>query len=67
MKDKGTQLGKKVFSSRDELRDTIIHEELHHRWWRKGILDHHPRNSLKEEKFYLTIERYKQMRKWDNE
>ena len=29
-----TQIGKKAFESRGKLRDTIVHEELHHRWWK---------------------------------
>ena len=33
----GTQIGKKMFVSRNELRDTIIHEELHQRRWKRGI------------------------------
>ena len=61
----GTQIGKRMFSSRAELRDTIIHEELHHRWWKRGIIDHHPMNSAKEELFYKTIAEYKKMRGWD--
>ena len=63
-KDTGTQIGKNMFSSREDLRDTIIHEELHHRWWKKGIFNHHPRNSYKEKKFYKTIAKYMRMRGW---
>ena len=63
-KDMGTQIGKNMFSSREDLRDTIIHEELHHRWWKKGIFNHHPRYSYKEERFYETIEKYMRMRGW---
>lgn len=29
-----SQVTGKAFVSRNELRDTIIHEELHHRWWK---------------------------------
>ena len=54
-----------MFSSRVDLRDTIIHEELHHRWWQRGIIDHHPMNSTKEAIFYKTINAYKQMRGWN--
>ncbi len=61
----GTQIGKNMFSSRVDLRDTIIHEELHHRWWQRGIIDHHPMNSTKEAIFYKTINAYKQMRGWN--
>ena len=64
-KDTGTQIGKNMFSSRNDLRDTIIHEELHHRWWKRGIVDHHPMGSEKEALFYETIRRYKEMRGWN--
>jgi len=54
------------FSSRDDLRDSIIHEELHHRWWERGEQSpHHSSDYVAEpEKFYTTIERYKRMRGW---
>ena len=61
----GTQIGKNMFISRDELRDTIIHEELHHRWWKQGIYDHHPVGTDKEAIFYEIIRRYKEMRGWN--
>jgi hypothetical protein len=60
----GTQIGKNMFSSRADLRDTVIHEELHHRWWDRGIYEHHPEFSAKEAQFYDTVERYKRMRGW---
>ncbi|EOZ5871936.1 hypothetical protein MZU56_21575 [Escherichia coli] len=60
----GTQFGKNSFSSRAELRDVIIHEELHHRWWKRGLNDHHPKGTEMEQKFYETIRRYKRMRGW---
>ena len=63
-KDAGTQIGKNMFSSRNQLRDTIVHEELHHRWWRRGLRDHHPMNSKKEKKFYEIIDRYIRIRGW---
>ncbi len=63
-KGQGTQIGKANFSSRSSLRDVIVHEELHHRWWEKGVYDHHPTDSIKEAKFYETIKRYKRMRGW---
>lgn len=53
-----------MFVSRSELRDTIKHEEPHHRWWKRGIIDHHPKGSDKEGIFYETIRRYKTMRGW---
>ncbi len=64
-KNTGTQIGKKMFVSRNELRDTIIHEELHHRWWKRGVFDHHPVGTDKEKMFYETIRRYKEMRGWN--
>lgn len=64
MEGTGTQIGKQVFSSRAELRNTIVHEELHHRWWSRGVYDHHPAGSAMETKFYNTIERYERMRGW---
>lgn len=60
----GTQIGKKMFVSREELRDTILHEELHHRWWNRNIVNHHPVGSEKEELFYKTLRGYKKMRGW---
>ena len=45
----------KSFESRAALRNTIVHEELHHRWWSRGIMDHHPAGSAKEARFYETI------------
>jgi hypothetical protein len=63
-KNTGTQIGKNRFSSRKDLLDTIIHEELHHRWWKKGIFDHHVLGSEKETRFYETVQRYKKMRGW---
>ncbi|EPN7487552.1 RHS repeat-associated core domain-containing protein, partial [Escherichia coli] len=60
----GTQFGKNSFSSRAALRDVIIHEELHHRWWKRGLNDHHPKGTEMEQKFYETIRRYKRMRGW---
>ena len=61
----GTQIGKNMFISRNELRDTIIHEELHHRWWKRGIVNHHPIGTKKEQVFYEIIKRYKKMRGWN--
>jgi len=63
-KNTGTQIGKLSFHSRAELRDTIIHEELHHRWWKQGKINHHPNGSPFEKAFYEIIERYKIKRKW---
>ncbi|MEU0374038.1 RHS repeat-associated core domain-containing protein, partial [Streptomyces sp. NPDC006283] len=61
----GTQIGYKPFESRLELRRTLIHEELHHRWWDRGITDHHPRDrSGTYHQFYGTVDRYLRMRGW---
>jgi hypothetical protein len=64
MEGAGTHIGKNMFSSRAALRDTIVHEELHHRWWSRGVYNHHPAGSALETKFYNTIERYNRMRGW---
>lgn len=62
----GTRIGKNTFSSRQELRDTIIHEELHHRWWERGLPSYHhsPNIYVPIERFYQVIERYFRMRGW---
>jgi len=49
----------KSFRTKSELIDTIIHEELHHRWWARGIIRHHPPGSEKEAAFYEEIESIK--------
>ncbi|MEM6293060.1 MAG: SpvB/TcaC N-terminal domain-containing protein [Myxococcota bacterium] len=56
----GTQIGKNVFSTRKDLVNTIIHEELHHRWWMRGIpsFHHSPDMYVPNEKFYRIIERF---------
>ncbi|MCP3143129.1 RHS repeat-associated core domain-containing protein [Pyxidicoccus xibeiensis] len=61
LKDTGTQIGPHAFKSRRELIDTIVHEELHHRWWSRGIFGHHANKAL-EAKFEETVRRYMQMR-----
>lgn len=61
----GTQIGKNRFSSRKDLRDTVVHEELHHRWWEKGRMSpHHSREYVPSERFYDVIKRYKRRRGW---
>ena len=60
----GTQIGKMNFSSREALRRVIVHEELHHRWWAQGLVDHHPVGSASSDLFYETVERYMRMRGW---
>ena len=62
--DAGTHIGKKSFSTRQELRNSLVHEELHHRWWKRGKHGHHPRHSKEEERFYQIIQRYFRMRAW---
>ena len=60
-----TQIGKRSFSSRRDLVDTIVHEELHLRWFKRGILSsHHPREeSFHSSRFYQIVARY--MRLWE--
>lgn len=68
----GTQFGKASFGSRAVLRDVLVHEELHHRWWSKGRERHHGRRdetgtyipSPTEDLFYGVLARYKRMRGW---
>ncbi|MEU1423622.1 RHS repeat-associated core domain-containing protein [Kitasatospora sp. NPDC005751] len=61
----GTQIGRKRFSSRNDLRNTVVHEELHHRWYARGITGHHPRDgSGASQRFYDTVDRYMRMRGW---
>ena len=50
------------FSSRMELRDSLVHEELHHRLWRRGVTSpHHP----SQDAFIRSrIDRYFRMRGW---
>jgi hypothetical protein len=65
MQGTGTQIGKNQFSTRADLRDSILHEELHHRWWERGIQSpHHSGDYVENEQFYNVIERYKRMRGW---
>jgi RHS repeat-associated protein len=66
--DVGTQIGYKPFESRLELRRTLVHEELHHRWYARGIDagTHHPRDgSGTSNLFYGTVNRYLSMRGWE--
>ncbi|MFI5868419.1 RHS repeat-associated core domain-containing protein [Streptomyces sp. NPDC051546] len=65
MPNGGTQIGYKRFASRDFLRTTIVHEELHHRWFARGLTNHHPRDgSGTSAQFYETVDRYKSIRGW---
>ncbi|WP_203911402.1 hypothetical protein [Rhizocola hellebori] len=53
------------FVAREELRRTLIHEELHHRWVARGLSDHHPRlGSGSSERFYSIVQRYMSIRGW---
>jgi hypothetical protein len=59
----GIQLGPAAFRSRFELAKTTVHEELHHRWWKRGIRgDHHPVFTLRAQRFYGTVNRYLKLR-----
>jgi hypothetical protein len=62
----GTHIGKKKFSNKADLRNTMVHEELHHRWWKKGRPSphHSPDQYIPGEKFYNVIDRYEKMRGW---
>ena len=62
----GTHIGYKKFSSRESLRRVIVHEELHHRWFKRGIPGlHHSSDYVPDEKFYRVIDRYFKMRGWE--
>ncbi|MEW1659732.1 hypothetical protein [Streptomyces sp. NPDC093707] len=53
------------FESRGQLRDSLVHEELHHRWWNRGLMNHHPGyGEGTSDRFYATITRYFKMRGW---
>lgn len=61
----GTQIGFKRFASRSLLRTTVVHEELHHRWFARGLTNHHPRDgSGTSDQFYGIVDRYKSIRGW---
>lgn len=64
---KGTQIGKRNFSSRNKLRRAIVHEELHHRWWKRGKTGYHhsPDTYIPDEHFYKVINRYMRFRGWE--
>jgi RHS repeat-associated protein len=54
----GSQIGRSAFSSQRQLIETIVHEELHHRWWARGIPgDPHLVPAL-DLKFEMTVQRY---------
>ncbi|WP_405951392.1 hypothetical protein OG588_39295 [Streptomyces prunicolor] len=61
----GTQIGFKRFASRALLRTTVVHEELHHRWFARGLRNHHPRDdSGTSDRFCGIVERYMPIRGW---
>ncbi|MFD3761065.1 RHS repeat-associated core domain-containing protein [Streptomyces sp. NPDC058622] len=63
---KGTQIGWKRFHSRGLLRNTLVHEELHHRWFARGLIGHHSRDgSGTSAKFYGIVARYLKMKGWE--
>jgi RHS repeat-associated protein len=61
----GVQLGQNSFSTTEALLRVIIHEELHHRWWRRGTLGlHHPTAAYEGGmvRFDRVVERYLRLR-----
>jgi len=44
-----------------EIVSTMVHEELHHRWWQRGIYGHHA-NPVLDERFEATVQRFMRMR-----
>jgi hypothetical protein len=43
----------------------VVHEELHHRWFVRGLSNHHPRDgSGTAERFYGIVDRYISIRGW---
>ncbi len=48
-----------INSGYPETVDSLIHEDLHHRWWGRGVPSPHDHNRLQE-----VIERYCRMRGW---
>ncbi|TQV86738.1 hypothetical protein FLL46_15565 [Aliikangiella coralliicola] len=47
----------------------MIHEELHHRWWKRGKMGHHHapgRYVLRGDEFFdQIVSRYERMRRWN--
>ncbi|MBZ9715041.1 polymorphic toxin-type HINT domain-containing protein [Deinococcus multiflagellatus] len=64
----GTQVDKLAFGSRATLIDTLIHEELHHRWWARGVPSpHHSYRGVEspaDQRFCDTIDRYRRLKGW---
>ena len=59
----GTQVSRHAFRSQRKLTETLVHEELHHRFWRNNLLNHHDDSALNE-KFMRIVARYLEMRGW---
>jgi RHS repeat-associated protein len=57
----GTQVSRTAFSSQYQLIDTLIHEEVHHRWFQRGIFNHHA-SPLLDSKLERTVNYYMKMR-----
>ena len=53
----GTQVSRHAFKSKRKLIETLVHEELHHRWWSRGIYNHH-KNPALNKKFERVVARY---------
>ncbi|AUY53682.1 hypothetical protein [Streptomyces sp. CB01881] len=70
------QIGRYRLSSQNDLRETIIHEELHHGWFERPqtyVRKHHPKPSearnaahlAQTDKFYEIVQRYMNIRGWN--
>jgi RHS repeat-associated protein len=57
----GTQVGSKAFKSQRQLVETLVHEELHHRWWARGVYGHHA-GPVSEAKFEQIVQRFLRMK-----
>jgi RHS repeat-associated protein len=61
----GSQVGSLPFNSanpRTEVAGTMIHEELHQRWWARGMSDHH--GPELNHRFEKTIDRFGKRKGW---
>ncbi|WP_157770516.1 hypothetical protein [Corallococcus macrosporus] len=54
-------MGRGAFKSQRELIDTLVHEELHHRWFVRGVYGHH-KNPVLDQKFPNVVNSYMRMR-----
>jgi len=62
----GSQIGPIPFNSmnpRQQVAGTMVHEELHQRWWARGIVDRHHEGDLAA-KFNKTMERFAARKGW---